>query len=457
MAPTRRIHPMDNKVIVVIAVVVLVAAGAAGAFVLTKDKKDKGEAYTIAGALQVYGNADGDYKIDNSDVTIIEDVVGGKKTLADYPYADTNYDGNVTQDDVDLAKKIINKESCTVKVVSTHSVENYVVGVNWPVTSAIATGSANMLLMYSYAHIEDNIHGICYKSSSPPNKALFPKFVNCTQIGTSTTKIDLDKVAAVQKEHKVTCMLLDRTASTLQDEEPKLVGAGIDVVRLNAACVEAKDFQTQLLMIGFLFQKETECREIADWTQKVMDEIATKTSTISDDKKLSVLTANAGKPKAWISGGNSDYKDVMIHAGADYALSDAKLKEISTYASGAYFEEGDSWIYNLDVDKFVAIRTGGWYSGEVNIVDMWEDQYYLLKEMKCYKEGNCYIIPGDAPIVLRVVYTAAMLYPDLFSTEWADGLNKEFMEKFYPVEINLDGKFFFINDKMYKDAKAATA
>ena len=448
---------MDNKVIAVIAVVVLVAAGAAGAFVLTKDKKDKGEAYTIAGALQVYGNADGDYKIDNSDVTIIEDVVGGKKTLADYPYADTNYDGNVTQDDVDLAKKIINKESCTVKVVSTHSVENYVVGVNWPVTSAIATGSANMLLMYSYAHIEDNIHGICYSSSSPPNKALFPKFVSCTQIGASTTKIDLDKVATVQKEHKVTCMLLDRTASTLKAEEPKLVEEGIDVVRLNAACVEAKDFQTQLLMIGFLFQKETECREIADWTQKVMDEIATKTSTISDDKKLSVLTANSGKPKAWISGGNSDYKDVMIHAGADYALSDAKLKEISTYASGAYFQEGDSWIYNLDVDKFVAIRTGGWYSGEVNIVDMWENQYYLLGEMKCYKEGNCYIIPGDAPIVLRVVYTAAMLYPDLFSTEWADGLNKEFMEKFYPVEINLDGKFFFINDKMYKDAKAATA
>ncbi len=446
---------MDNKVIAVIVIVVLVAAGAAGALVLTKDKKDKGDAYTIAGALQVYGNADGDYKIDSSDVDIIEDIIDGKKTLADYPYADTNFDTKVNQDDVDLAKKIINKESCTVKVVSTHSVQNYVVDVHWPVTSAIATGSANMLLMYSYAHIEDNIHGICYTTTSPPNKALFPKFVDCTQIGTSTTKIDLDKAGQVQKEHGVTCMLLDRTASTLKTEEPKLVEMGIDVVRLNAACVEAKDFQTQLLMIGFLFQKDTECREIADWTQKVMDEIESKTSTLSADKKLTVLTANAGKPKAWISGGNSDYKDVMIHAGANYALSDSKLKEISTYASGAYFQEGDTWIYDLDVDKFVAIRTGGWYSGEINIVDMWENQYYLLGEMKCYKDGNCYIIPGDAPIVIRVVYTAALLYPDLFSTEWADDLNKEFMEKFYPVDIDLEGKIFYITDKMYKDAKAA--
>ena len=446
---------MDNKVIAVIAVVVLVAAGAAAAVVLMNGDKGSKDAYTISGALQAYGNADGDYKIDNKDVTVIEDIIKGNKTLADYPYADANHDGNVNQDDVDLTKKIINKESCTVYVVSTHSIENYVVSVKWPVTSAIANGSANMLLMYSYAHIEDNIHGICYSSSSPPNSALFPKFVGMTQIGTSTTKINLDDATNVQKEHNVTLMLCDRTASTLKTEEPKLVELGIDVVRLNAACVEAKDFQSQLLMLGFLFQKDTECREIADWTQKVMDQIDEKVKTIPEDKKLSVLTANAGKPKAWISGGNSDYKDVMIHAGANYALSDAKLSEISTYASGAYFQEGDTWIYDLDVDKFVAIRTGGWYSGTINIVDMWENQFYLLGEMEAYKEGNVYIISGDAPIILRVVYTAAMLYPDLFSIEWANGLNKEFMEKFYPVSIDLTGKTFYIDKAMYDAAKGS--
>ena len=445
---------MDNKVIAVIVVVVLVAAGATGVFILTKMDKDSGDAYTIAGALQVYGNADGDYKIDNSDVKLIQEIIDGNKSLSDYPYADADRNGAVDQADVDLTNKIINKESCTVNVVSTHSVESYVVSVKWPVTSAIANGSANMLLMYSYAHIEDKIHGICYSSSSPPNSALFPKFVGMTQIGTSTTKINLDTVADVQKDHQVTLMLCDRTASTLKTEEPKLVEMGIDVVRLNAACVEAKDFQTQLLMIGFLFDSETACREIADWTEKTMKEIDDKLATLSADKKLSVLTANAGKPKAWISGGNSDYKDVMIHAGANYALDDKTLKTVSTYASGAYFEEGQSWIYNLDVDKFVAIRTGGWYSGEINVVDMWENQFYLLQEMQCYKDGNVYIIPGDAPIILRVVYTAALLYPDLFSLSWADDLNKEFMEKFYPVDINLDGKFFYIDKQMYDNAKA---
>ncbi len=445
---------MDKKVIAVIAVVILLAAGVGGFLILNKGGNDSKDAYTIAGALMVYGNADSDYKIDDNDVKVIEEIIDGKKDFKDYPYADATYDGKVDAADVELTKKIINKESCKVNVVSTHSVQDYVVSVKWPVKSAIATGSANMLLMYSYAHVEKMIHGITYSASSPPNKALFPSFVDCKQIGTSTTKLDMDLATEVQKEHNVTLMLVDRTASTLKAEEPKLVELGIDVVRLNAAYVEAKDFQSQLLMIGFLFQTDTECREIAAWTEKVMNEIESKTKTISSDKKLSVLTANAGSPKAWISGGNSDYKDVMIHAGADYALSDEKLKEISTYASGAYFNEGDTWIYDLDVDKFVAIRTGGWYSGEVNIVDMWDNQFALLKEMKCYKDGNVYIIPGDAPIVLRVVYTAALLYPDLFTTEWADELNKEFMEKFYPVDIKLDGKFFYITKEMYDAEKA---
>lgn len=445
---------MDKKVSTVVAVVVIVAVIVAAAVVVMYSNNNHGGAYKIEGALMVYGNADGDYKIDNNDVKLIEDIIDGKKDFADYPYADATYDGKVNSDDVALTNKIIKGESCSVNVVSTHSIQDYVVSVKWPVKSAIATGSANMLLMYSYAHIEDNIHGICYTTSSPPNKALFPSFVNCTQIGTSTTKINMDLASQVQKDYGVTCMLLDRTASTLKNEEPLLVEMGIDVVRLNAACVDAKSFQSQLLMIGFLFQTDTACREIADWTQKTMDEIQKKTSKLKDDEKYSVLTANAGYPRAWISGGNSDYKDVMIQAGANYALSDEKLAEISTYASGAYFNEGDTWIYDLDVDKFVAIRTGGWYSGDIDIVEMWENQFALLQQMDCYKEGNVYIIPGDAPIILRVVYTAALLYPDLFTMEWADKLNKEFMEKFYPVDINLEGKIFYITKEMVENTIA---
>ena len=97
---------MNAKVTAVILAVIIVAAGAV--VYLTRDDSS-GD--ITPGKLLIYGNADGDYDIDQDDVAYLEDIIAGKKEKTDM--ADANCDGDINQEDIDLVKKLINKVPCT--------------------------------------------------------------------------------------------------------------------------------------------------------------------------------------------------------------------------------------------------------------------------------------------------------------------------------------------------------
>ena len=76
-----------TKIIAVVVVLVLVVAGIA-AFMIFNNGSGKGA--SIDAALEVYGNADNDYKIDEADKTVINKIIKGEDgyTLEKYPLAD---------------------------------------------------------------------------------------------------------------------------------------------------------------------------------------------------------------------------------------------------------------------------------------------------------------------------------------------------------------------------------
>ena len=451
---------MNNKLIAVIVVVILVVSGAVAAIVHTQNhSSSKQTIYDIDGGLEVYGNADGDYKIDNADVQIIKDIIAGTKTLVSYPYADANYDGTVDSDDVTLVEKIINKESCTVWHVNTCSTGNYVVSTQWPITSAISTGSSNMLLLLTMAGVKDDIHGITYTSSSVPDATLFPTFSKMTSLGSSSTAISIDAASDTIKQYNVTALISDYTASTISNES-EFEAAGIDVIRVDPAYVDVDAYSSQLLLIGFLFQTETQCLEIAQWETAVMKQIDEKLATVT--AKVSAITTNGSTAKgAWVSGGISDYKDVITTAGATYAIPDAVVKGISGYASGAYFSSSDTWLYNYEFDYIVSIRTGGWYSGmdSSTMVQKYNSTMEYLTNTEAYENGNAYVIVGDGPIIIRIAYAATVLYPSLFTEDWANQLNQEFFEKFYDEAsgstVDFTNLYFVISKAMVDKASSA--
>ena len=177
-----------TKLIAIVAIIVIVAAGIGGVILITKDKNN---GPTINASLEVFGNANNDYKIDNSDVDVIKNIIDKKDgyTLEKYPLADANHDSKVDQSDIDLTNKIIAGGDVNNKIkiwlinhttdTTTYPNGQYAAEVSWPVSKCVANGAANALIIYEMVGIRDNIVGINYSSSSPPMRSSTSTTMRC--------------------------------------------------------------------------------------------------------------------------------------------------------------------------------------------------------------------------------------------------------------------------------------
>jgi ABC-type Fe3+-hydroxamate transport system substrate-binding protein len=124
---------MNGKTIAIIcAIVVIVVAIAAAALLLNGDSKSGGgDKYTVGEDVKadplyekfdvenvenlVFGNANNDGYLNNEDLTLLKQFVAGTKTwsIDANPLADTNADGKVTQEDVDMLQRMLNATSST--------------------------------------------------------------------------------------------------------------------------------------------------------------------------------------------------------------------------------------------------------------------------------------------------------------------------------------------------------
>jgi len=105
--------------LIAIAVAAVVVVGGIGvAFLVNNDDSNPpNDELNVSAGLAVFGNANNDLKLDTADKTLIQEIIDGKKKLADYPLADADCDGSVDADDIALVNKLIAKESCTVNAV----------------------------------------------------------------------------------------------------------------------------------------------------------------------------------------------------------------------------------------------------------------------------------------------------------------------------------------------------
>lgn len=441
-----------EKTKVAAVVVVAIVVVAALAVVILNNNKGGSDDVVIESELLVFGNANGDYTINQADLDIINNILETESQterdayLTEYPLADANYDGSITQDDADLVQKIINDESCTVYHYNASNVADYVVSTKWPIKSALATASANQCWLMTMAGVDDMIYGISYSSSSSPDSTLFPRFSQMTSIGSSSTRMPVENASSYISQYGVTAIITDKTESTLDRYtiEVQYEEMGVDIIRVSAASVDVTEYCQQLFLLGFLFQTEDQCEDIAKWWISLQNEID---AGLENATKVSAITSNGSvsNNRIWISAGTSDYVDVIEYAGGVYALDDSVLTD---YTSGAYFYSSDTWLYNYDFDYIISIKTGDWYSGTVDDTTKYDTSLSIFSETKAYQNGNAYVITGDAPIPIRVAYAASVMYSDIFSEEWADEKNQEFFNLFTDLDIDISSLHFVISYDM---------
>ena len=148
---------MNSKAIAAIVIVAVVVVAAVVIAIGNGGNDDNSPTIDAAGDQgTVFGNANGDCRIDEEDVQLIEQLISNNNPddINDYPLADVNHDGAIDEADVTLVRNIINGTATTVDV---SDFTGNVVTVNYPMDNLLVVGGTNMRVVVSVLNMEDRI------------------------------------------------------------------------------------------------------------------------------------------------------------------------------------------------------------------------------------------------------------------------------------------------------------
>ncbi|MDR0508750.1 MAG: dockerin type I repeat-containing protein [Candidatus Methanoplasma sp.] len=422
-------------VILVVAVVVVSSIGVAW-FVFGDEGRDRIE---IDAQLEVFGNANGDNTIDQADLDLIQDIIKGEKSFENYPLADADCNGVVNQLDYNLTNSIINASSnnrVRINILNHYDGGTLVETVMYPVTSAVATGAANTILIFKYLGIVNEIKGLSWAGA--PDAFLFSEYQHLVteskRLETSATRMSVEKVSELVTSDKVSAIVTadNRTYVTNAGTFKQM---GVDTIRVTPAAVDSSDYMSTVLMIAFLFDTDgkgymQKCSELISWYEGFFTDLNSKLDGVK--KKASAVTSSSNTA---VSSNTSDYTDVLVAAGAVFPITGI---DWAGSASKSYDYKEDTWLNVFKIDYLIPIRTSvegafSWYEGTAITKGSSTLKNYMsfFQTLECYQKGNVYVVCGDMPVVLRIAYIAQILYPNIFGQDFAYNYNLEFVQKFF--------------------------
>ncbi len=423
---------MNNKILAVIAVVIIVAAGCS-VILLTKNGSNENSRIKTDEVTAVYGNANYDYALDDLDVKFLEDIVSGKTTWdkTKYPLADANQDGEITQADIDLVKKIINKEQCEVYY---HNYFGEAQKLNYPVdTSRIAVTYWQQAEEVGILGLWDNV--VCANASVDGRSNLYD-LSKVTFMGNSSgASLDSEQVQLMM-EKKVTL----------------IVGSGYDSVRTYADPLKDRGVQTiylwhagdycisTLLTMGVLCDATEQAEKFLRYWTDLQEKLDAKTPAKADRPSV-VVVMNHKDEDNYIKSYGGIFTSVNDPAG-EWILIGKLANVYTTEVTGSktlgrnYYSI--DWFIDNPFDYMVVMGSGTGATNQAEY-DAWfetiAEKYYSHTQE--YKNGNVlgttYSFGGFSAYSLMPIL-AWMLYPDAFTYEEALEMRQYYYDEFVPMK-----------------------
>ncbi len=427
---------MDKQKTMIIAVVVVaVIVIAAAAVALSKGNSSNSSDAAIASQLQIKGNANDDYTIDDKDMAILKDIKAGNKSIKDYPLADIDGDNAITDNDIKLLQDLIDRKTgATVYVIcQDRNGDNTTVECTYPIRNAVPIGT-NIQESLLYANAGQYVSGYFVSSY----KTVEASMSSATDLEGSARDIS---DAAWKNFMTLDGNLSDGVGALIVDfsdikritdtREADLKAAEIPMLVYSPADAESEI--TTTLTLGFLFGGDCEKMGV-DYAQKswnIIKQVNDKVGKLADKDKASFInctmyiyicqndsTFNTSSATA----GGIPYYKVNSEFAKTYAGS-GSVKMASTEALSNYTDidaiiNNRSMDWGLDADKVKA-----------QIIDCWDHDNKGVSSQEYFKgfEEKLYYINNLLPGAVKVAYMAHAMYGDDFSREWADNVLQDFI------------------------------
>jgi hypothetical protein len=403
--------------------------------------------------LWVYGNANEDDKIDNNDVTALENMVKGsvKKTQL----ADANADGKIDDNDVDYLKKILAATESTK--LDVYYIDNYfkIAKVSWPVKT-IATSYCSGLytaevtgLTPKLAMVDNTISTYWAKLNSYAEKA--------ANFGdTETPNYEL------MIKNKIDVYVPGYCHAEADKQSPvKLNPAGIDVMFMNTCDNSGVSYSNEyidrsIVMFGYLLQGDMDLTyEWLAWHDKLLSAVENAASKLPESEKGALIMSR--ESPSYVTDGTYSITGKgntnMIHADwagcyvvADHTAAlpknynDLTAENILSVLKEAN-DKGHTTVYWID-NEHDGLR--GQRDLDVTVA-AWEEALKTAKPTMHYlgmaREA------GNSPMyVLEMVFYMNVMHPGAITLDYATEFNY-FINHFtletqkYKMEMDIDNFF----------------
>lgn len=400
---------MDKKILAIAAVAIIIVAACA-VVVATggSNSKDDGEQVKITDRLLVYGNANSDDYLDERDVTFLEELVKdpSKWDKTKNPYADTDNDGKITQNDVDVLKKFLNKEKSTMYYTN---VWGGVSSVHYPVTGKLGTMYWEQACMTVVLGIWDRVAACGYGSLTEQTNPGWDKLYSYGK----GYNADVEVMMAGHEAAGVDAII----AYTQSDGTAKDLIAAVEKAKMDMDVIAAPTQVGQveaILTLGVLLGAEERAQEYAGYCDQAMDYVNDTLKDVKDKPTvmLCMIKNSANTGDILVLGPASQSTPNGLYTYMSQAPVDLIIPE--NYVD-FYTSVTAEWIAQQNPDYIIALGPGVANTADMDDAQLqsaWEDRCKeLFGATDAYKNGH---IVGLANGVMNSA-EGGFAYPALLS------------------------------------------
>ncbi|MCQ2070137.1 MAG: ABC transporter substrate-binding protein [archaeon] len=486
---------MDKKMIAATAVVLVVVIAGASAFFMLSGKDAPKDEITIddlaktGNYLKIFGNANGDYLLDNDDVKIIQDYIDGKTDKKDllavqesdnkknFYLADANCDGVVDKKDIDVLKGIIDRSGEYMNIIDTFG---HLLKVPLKIDRIACDYFATAEIL-NMVGVQDKIVGASkalivlgdYYLSGVKDISKVVNFNSRTGSGT-----DFEALAKADPQVWVVS----------EDYGPKYAGntnavvIGLDTLVFDFDNILASSPIMSALLAGYIFNQPQKGIDYVDWYLKTWNMLNDKTKDLkAEDRPTVFYTGYGGNMKMDPDTGKTIETDTLtlryfpvntvcwqaVQLAGGHNLIDDYPTELKLPGRPTSNVSMDlEWITVQKFDYLFSHCTK--YTGSGTMSAVVPDHGYLCDDPSEYRTAqdslsvigalkgcdpkNMYLTPGDfmngaSGGLMSAIMVATVIHPDLFPDL---DLNEEF-QKFidlmgFDYDVSKHGTFFLYNE-----------
>lgn len=485
----RRVVDMNNKIaaIVVIAIVVI-AAAAAGVYLLAGDDNEDDPTIDLVGNdvyLEIFGNANGDYRLDDADIEIIEGYVSGEIPedelirVADADegvvryLADANCDGVVDSEDVTYLESIMDRSAeymyfldgyghfsrspLHIDRIASEYLPNCEILTLFGVQDKIVAvdNAPYVLADYYLMNMSDSARANLanMNSNSAPNYEL-----------------------VAEKEPDIWLTFVNSVMTKRNSGQTNAEVFSLNLNNFNAANIYESGCVKGVLLAGYLFDNTERAEEYVSWIVNLWETIDSRTSQLTDDERPVVMytmyahyiTTGSSNMTLRLYTENDPLYQATVLAGGKNLVD--RISDFGDYSSS----QADS--YQIDLE-WIVDQQGTYdylfchsvkYQGNGQVVADVPSQGYLCDDDTEFREAQeslneidiftwlnddqCYITNSDyrnnaAGGMLLAAYMSIILHPDLFSDFDMQEIHQSYIDMLgYDYDLGEHGVFYYLYD-----------